>query len=130
MFAGVLVVGLGVVGGVGQEGVDGGVAGRVGGGGPQVRGVLTRPAGDADGDEQVGSDVEGDGQFRPAFLAFPAAGAEDEVAADGPALIAGGVDGHAELAGRPATRSGERGGQECVAPFLVSSRLAARWIVL
>jgi len=116
---------------VAQQGIDRHGPDRVPGRRDQVRGVLTRAAGDPGGQVQMAPGVDDGGQFRPPLLVDPSAGPPGEVAADGPGLVPGRVGGRARLVGDEPPPTGRRDGlaQEGCRGLFLSSRSAAFWRV-
>jgi hypothetical protein len=125
---------LGVEGAVAQERVQRAAAAGGPHRRPEPRRVLTRAAGHPRRAERVAWGLQDRGQLGPGALPTPLVGPlgpPGEVAADGPGLEPGGVDGRLGLgrdrAARP--RLGDGRPQEGVDPLVSSNRRAAFWRV-
>ena len=124
---GVGVVGLGIVGGVGQHPIPGEGQGRPGQGRAELGGVVGRAGGDGRPGEEVAPGIAGDGELGPQPGRVLPTGPREEVPGRVPALQPGPIDGRGRRRADQAAVGCGRGGadeEDDDRPFF-SSRAAA-----
>ena len=124
LFAAVAVMGLGIVGAVGQQSADADAGGRLVDGRQEVGRVVLRSEPDHQGGDQVRGVLGHDRQLRPGPMTLQTACAVQEMAADVMALQPRGVDrsGQGRSDQAAAACASEQGIQEAVEPPFSSRR--------